>query len=101
MSSFSLTRKMNVLKPPEGLKLVGNVDSNWRSFKQHFELYMAAIGLDNKPDARKIALLLTVAGPQAIEVFNTFEFGEDEDREVRNHTEKIQCILLTTEEHRV
>ena len=42
---------------------------------------MAAIGLDNKPDARKIALLLTVAGPQAIEVFNTFEFAEPDDRQ--------------------
>ena len=57
------------------------MDSNWRSFKQQFELYMAAIGLDDKPDARKIALLLTVAGPQAIEVFNTSEFGEDDDKE--------------------
>lgn len=72
---------METLRPPEGLKLVGNVDSNWRSFKQQFELYMSAIGLDNKPDARKIALLLTVAGPQAIEVFNTFEFAEAEDKE--------------------
>lgn len=71
---------MDVLKPPEGLKLVGSVDSNWRSFRQQFELYMAAIGLDNKPDTRKIALLLTVAGPQATEVFNTFEFPEDEDK---------------------
>lgn len=56
------------------------MDSNWRCFKQQFELYMAAMGLDSKPDARKIALLLTVAGPQAIEVFNTFEFEEVGDR---------------------
>lgn len=59
---------------------MGNVDSNWRSFKQQFELYMAAVGLDSKSDARKIALLLTVAGPQAIEVFNTFEFATPDDR---------------------
>ncbi len=70
---------METLRPPEGLKLVGNVDGNWWSFKQQFELYMAAIGLDSKPDARKIALLLTVAGPRAIEVFNTFEFAAPGD----------------------
>lgn len=41
---------------------------------------MAAMGLDSNPDGRKIALLLMVAGPQAIEVFNTFEFEEVGDR---------------------
>ncbi|CAL9688321.1 unnamed protein product [Knipowitschia caucasica] len=72
---------MDALRPPEGLKLVGNVDSNWRTFKQQFELYLAALGLDSKSDARKIALLLTVAGPQAIEIFSTFEFEEPGDKE--------------------
>ena len=81
LSSFRLPLKIYVLKQPEGLKLVGNVESNWRSFKQQFGLYMAAIRLDSKPDARKIALLLTVAGPQAIEVFNTIEFGADADED--------------------
>ncbi|KAL0153721.1 hypothetical protein M9458_050974 [Cirrhinus mrigala] len=41
---------------------------------------MAAIGMDTKPEARKVALLLTIAGPQAIEVYNTFVFNENEDR---------------------
>lgn len=72
---------METLRPPEGLKLVGNVDSNWRCFKQQFELYLAALGLESKSDARKIALLLTVAGPQAIEVFNTFEFEQADDNQ--------------------
>lgn len=71
---------MDTMKPLEGLKQVGNVNSNWQSFKQRFELYIAAIGLDNKPDA--ITLLLTVAGPQAIEVFNMFEFDKDEDKDM-------------------
>jgi len=41
--------------------------------------------MSDKPDARKIALLLTVAGPDAIDVYNTFHFRpaaegvEDED----------------------
>jgi len=71
---------MDALRPPENLKLTGNVDCNWRSFRQQFELYMAAIGMDTKPEARKVALLLTIAGPQAIEVYNTFVFAEDEDK---------------------
>lgn len=69
------------LKPPESLRWLGNVDENWRAFKQQFNLYVMAMGLDTKPDTRKVALLLTVAGPQAIEVFNTFVFDAPEDKD--------------------
>ncbi|XP_061876955.1 uncharacterized protein K02A2.6-like [Entelurus aequoreus] len=67
------------LKSPESLKLTGNVDENWRTFKQQFHLYIAAMGHETKPEARKVALLLTIAGPQAIEVFNTFVFDTPDD----------------------
>ncbi|KAL7851936.1 hypothetical protein SRHO_G00177210 [Serrasalmus rhombeus] len=84
---------MDTLKPPEHLKLTGNVDSNWRTFKQQFLLYVAAIGLDTKPDTRKIAVLLTVAGPQAIEVYNTFLFREGEDKD------KFEDVLKKFDAH--
>ncbi len=71
---------MDAVKPPESLKLTGNVDNSWRTFKQQFTLYMQAVGLDDKSDSRKIALLLTVAGLQAIEVYNTFTFVDAADR---------------------
>lgn len=59
---------------------MGNVEGKWQCFKQQFELYMAAIGLDSKPDTRRMMLLLTVAGPQAIKVLNMFEFAPPEDQ---------------------
>ncbi|KAL1250505.1 hypothetical protein QQF64_018301 [Cirrhinus molitorella] len=71
---------MDAVKPPESLKLTGNVDSSWRTFKQQFILYMQAVSLDGESDSQKIALLLTVAGPQATEVYNTFTFVDAEDR---------------------
>lgn len=81
------------LKPPESLKLTGNVDENWRTFKQQFHLYMAAMGLETKPDARKVALLLTIAGPQAIEVYNTFVFDDPGDEE------KLATVLSRFDAH--
>lgn len=48
-------------------------------FKQRFTLSLQVLGLDSKPDARKIAPLLPVAGPQAVEVFNTFVLTDAED----------------------
>lgn len=81
------------LKPPESLKLTGNVDENWRTFKQQFCLYVAAMGLKTKLEARKVALLLTIAGPQAIEVFNTFVFDSPED------SEKLDVVLSKFDAH--
>ena len=79
---------MDSLKPSETLKLSGNVDSNWRTFKQQFQLYITAMGLETKPDARKVALLLTIAGPQAIEVYNTFAY-EDEEQADKDKLDKV------------
>ena len=39
---------------------------------------MEVINLDSKPDKRKIAVLLTVAGPEATDVFNTSSFKDGE-----------------------
>lgn len=71
---------MESVKPPDAVNWTGNIDHEWRMFKQRFTLYLQAVGLDEASDARKIALLLTVAGPQSIEVFNTLVFAQAEDK---------------------
>ncbi|KAL1264137.1 hypothetical protein QQF64_004492 [Cirrhinus molitorella] len=71
---------MESVKPPDAVNWTGNVDCEWQTFKQRFTLYLQAVGLDKESDARKIALLLTVAGPQSIEVFNTLVFDREEDK---------------------
>ena len=81
------------MKPPDAVNWTGNVDCEWRTFKQRFMLYLQAIGLDSKLDARKIALLLTVAGPQAVEVFNTFVYADGEDKD------KFDTIVQKFDEH--
>ena len=42
---------MDSIKPPGTLKLTGNLDANWKTFKQQFELYLAAIGVSETPNA--------------------------------------------------
>ncbi|XP_076830306.1 uncharacterized protein LOC143476162 isoform X2 [Brachyhypopomus gauderio] len=70
------TTRMNFIQQPEELKLTGNVSENWKRFKQSFELYSLAIGLET--EERKVALLQTVAGRAALDVYNTFVFTEEE-----------------------
>ena len=66
---------MNNIQPPPNLNLTGNLQENWKRFKQRFELYLQAIEADEKSDEWKIALFLTVAGPESIKVFNTLTFS--------------------------
>lgn len=67
-------------KPPKSLVFDNNIRNNFTKFKQSFEIYMIAAGLSNKPDATKIAIFLNVAGEEAIDVFNTLTFQNEEDR---------------------
>ena len=72
---------MDALKQPEPLSFTGNVDQNWKSFVQRFELYLTAINADKKGDTQKIMLLLTCAGAQAIDVYNPLYAGENDKHE--------------------
>lgn len=72
---------MYSLKPPEQLLLSGNLEQNWRKFKQRLEWYLKATGYAKKKEDEKAALLHHVAGEEAIEVYNNFVFGDREDNE--------------------
>ena len=66
-------------KPPESLSLDGNLAENWRRWKQRFELYLEASGASEKSEKSQAATLLHVAGAEAIEVYNTFQWDHDGD----------------------
>ncbi|CAN7937058.1 unnamed protein product [Ixodes hexagonus] len=77
---------MTFLKPLERLQLSGDIAKNWRLSKQKFELFLTASVPDGKPlptPARTALLLsmLSVAGDDALEVYNNFAFSADEDRQ--------------------
>lgn len=62
------------------MKLSGNVEDHWRRFKQRFTLYLTAIGATEKTEEQKIALFLTIAGPEALDVFNSFQLTAEEQK---------------------
>jgi hypothetical protein len=59
---------MDKLDPPKSLILTGNLAENWR-FKQQFEIYLIASGLDKKDRKVQAMALLHVAGLEALEVY--------------------------------
>lgn len=83
---------MDKLSPPEQLSLQGNVAENWRKWKQRFELFVAASGLSEKDEKVQAATLLHVAGPEALEIYNTFLWeNEGDERKVTKIMEKFQA----------
>ena len=82
---------MDVIKPPEPLKLTGNIDYAWKQFKQAFQLYLTATGANDKSSERKVALVLTTAGSQAIEIFNMFEFTDGDEKKLSNVLEQFDA----------
>ena len=63
---------INQRPPPKPLSFEGNVAENWRRWIQQFRLYHNATGFDKKPAQVQCSTLSTVAGEDALEIFNTF-----------------------------
>ena len=70
---------MDKINNPEPLYFEGNVAENWRRWKQRFLIFMTATGTDKKEAEVKSATLLHFAGPEAIEIYNTFSWETNGD----------------------
>ena len=85
---------MDKLDPPKGLSLTGNVAENWTKFKQRFDLYIQATGLeaDKAKPKQKACTFLHLIGEDALEVYNNFTFENDEDKfKVDKISEKFEA----------
>lgn len=84
--------EMNQLPPPKLLTFKGNVAENWRKWLQQFRLYLNATGFNKKPRQHQCSTFLAVAGVEALEIFNTFGFSEEE-------WVKIEVVICKFEEY--
>jgi len=78
----------SLLPVPEKLNLKsGCKKKNWQLFHQAWQNYEVATKLSIKPNAQRLATLLTVIGQDALEVYNTFDFTE------ANNVRDIETVL--------
>ena len=64
---------METLKAPTHMNFgSSNVANSWRKWEQQFRIYFQAAEVEKKSRQTQIAILLNVAGPEALETFNTF-----------------------------
>jgi len=63
------------------LSFEGNTSESWRRFKQQYYTYLlTALGSKKKDDTVKIATLLNFPSVDTIEVFNTFQFPDGNEK---------------------
>ena len=68
---------MDKLRAPAALQFdVSNVVEAWRKWKMQFKTYFDATEVVKKPKRHKPPILLTVAGAEALYIFQTFALGK-------------------------
>ena len=71
-----------LLTAPKGLSLKNstNLSSEWKRFNQEWTNYEIASEIGTKTDRVRTATFLHVAGSDAMELYNTFSWNNDEDK---------------------
>ena len=67
--------------PPQLDVNSGNVSENFKRWKRQVEVYLAASGVSEKDDKVQTAIILNCAGPHVLEVYDTFIWTDDGDRD--------------------
>lgn len=67
---------------PGNIKIIGNPSVDWIKWKNSFETFLVATGLETAPDRRKIAILMNLIGEDALDLMNNFSFTPATDKDV-------------------
>ena len=72
---------METFRAPAPVDLQGgNVAESWRKWKRQFNVYFTACEIQKKDKDTQVAVLLHAAGPEALEVSETFQWSAEEDK---------------------
>ena len=69
------------MRPPGAMSLTGDLASGWVRWIERFQFYMLATEKTTKPGAVQVAMLLTLMGPEAIDIYRTFEWANALDKD--------------------
>lgn len=71
---------MEKLRLPVAMQFgASNLAETWRQWEQQFHVYFDVAELSQKAVPMQVAILLNAAGPEALEVYNTFNIPQDRD----------------------
>ena len=92
-SDISIDETMEgTMRIPPALNFEGNMKEKWTKWKQKFQHYLVASGLDSKSQERQVAVLLNVIGEEALEKYNTFGLSVEDNK-------NLQAVLTAFENY--
>ncbi|KAK9709512.1 hypothetical protein QE152_g26570 [Popillia japonica] len=68
-------------KVPPPLIWEGNVADNYKKFKQLFDIYAEATGVNNYASERRVAVLLNLIGEEGVKIFNNFQMADADKKD--------------------
>ena len=70
------------IQPPVSLDLTSNTNlvDKWKLWKQTWENYSIIAQLNKQPSAYRLALFLHSIGTESLKIYNSFDYGDDEDK---------------------
>jgi hypothetical protein len=76
---------------PANLKLTGNLNDNFKLFKQEVEVYFVATETNTKGKDVQVARLLNLLGTDALKLYNSFKINEVTVENIFKHFEEY-CV---------
>ena len=73
---------MEQLKSLDPMNLSGKLSDNWRKWKQRWNLYKVAYGVNEKSEDIQRAIFLHMIGEDALRIYDTFVFKIEENNQV-------------------
>ena len=72
-----------------------NAESPWQLWRAELEFYIDALGVDVGDNRSRIAMLMSLVGPETREVYNQFEFANPDDAKCDR---QVRGVLQAQEE---
>ena len=69
------------MRPPGAMSLTCDLASGWVRWIERWQFYMLATEKTQKPGPVQVAMLLTLMGPEAIDIYRTFEWANPLDKD--------------------
>ncbi|XP_065645365.1 uncharacterized protein LOC136075856 [Hydra vulgaris] len=75
------------------MNLNGNVSENWQKWKQRWNLYKIASGVNDKNEDIQCAIFLHMIGEDALRVYDTFIFTIEKNDKLKPLVQKFECYF--------
>lgn len=84
----------SAFKLPVGLVADCNLDYNWRTFKQEFEIYLLASEKNKKSKETQAAIFLNLVGEYGRQLFNNFNMADDDKKDLAKIKEAFEKFCV-------